>query len=146
MDSQPEGCEDLRNRVAELEKQNRRFKQLGAVVLAVASVIVIMGQAPAKKTVEANEFVLKDNAGNVRARLSVNALGSASMVFLDEKGKAALALDSFFGDRGGGYPRPRRGGKTNFRAGFKCAQFLWERYREPRCLGDAWSRRLGYRG
>jgi hypothetical protein len=73
MNSQPDGFEDLRNRMAELEKQNRRFKQLGAVVLATAAVIVVMGQAPGKKTVEANEFILKDDSGNIRARLFVTA-------------------------------------------------------------------------
>ncbi len=56
------GFEYLQDRLLKLEKQNRRFKQLGAVVLAIAAVTVVMGQTPSKKTVEANEFILGDGS------------------------------------------------------------------------------------
>jgi hypothetical protein len=79
MNSHPPGFEDLEERLLKLEEQNRRFKQFGAVVLAVAAVIVVMGQAPAKKTVEANEFILRDDSGNVRARLFVTTKSTTSM-------------------------------------------------------------------
>jgi len=71
MNSHTPGLENLQNRLVKLERQNRRFKQLGAVVVAIAAVIVVMGQAPSKpskKTVEANEFILRDDSGNVRVR------------------------------------------------------------------------------
>jgi hypothetical protein len=69
MDSHPSGFEDLLDRLAKLEKQNRRFKLLGVAALVGVTLLLVMGQAPAKKTVEANEFVLKDDRGNIRARL-----------------------------------------------------------------------------
>lgn len=69
MNSDMRGFEDLRRRIFKLEKQNRRFKQLGVGILAIATVILVMGQAPSKKMVEANEFVLRDDDGNIRARL-----------------------------------------------------------------------------
>jgi hypothetical protein len=52
-----------------LEQQNRRFKRLGIAALIVPALLLILGQAPSKKTVEANEFVLRDDGGNIRARL-----------------------------------------------------------------------------
>jgi len=70
--------EDIQDRLQKLEKQNRRIKQLGAVALVFAAVIVIMGQAPTKKTVEANEFVLRDDNGNIRARLFVTPKSTAT--------------------------------------------------------------------
>ena len=56
----------LMERLEKLEKQNRRLKQVGAVALVLAASILLMGQAPARRTVEANEFILKDASGNVR--------------------------------------------------------------------------------
>jgi hypothetical protein len=91
------GFEDLQDRILELEKQNRRFKRLGSVALIIAAVIVVMGQAPSEKTVEANEFVLKDWSGKVRMKLSMQDVGHGGgmpqMVFLDTNGNTSLELD-----------------------------------------------------
>jgi hypothetical protein len=106
MDSQKLGLEDIRGRLAKLEQQNRRFKQIGAAALIVFASVVVMGQAVSKKTVEANEFILRDSSGNARARLSMqNAIidnGMPQMVFLDAKGTTNLELDgSMTGALGG---------------------------------------------
>jgi hypothetical protein len=69
MNSSLLGFEDLRERIVRLERQNRRLKQLGLAILAIAVVILLMGQTPSKKIIEANEFILRDDAGNIRARL-----------------------------------------------------------------------------
>jgi hypothetical protein len=69
MTSNPAGLEILQARVVKLEQQNRRFKRLGVAALIVPALLLILGQAPSKKTVEANEFVLRDDGGNIRARL-----------------------------------------------------------------------------
>ena len=111
MDSDPHGFEDLQERLVRLERQNRRFKQMGAVALAIAAVVILMGQAPAKKSIEANEFVLRDNEGNIRARLSVATLPSgdektstAQLVLFDKQGAQRMKLDSgFSGSLGGLY-------------------------------------------
>ncbi len=98
MNFHPPGPEYLLTRVIKLEQQNRRFKQIAAAVLAAVAVMVIMGQAPAKKIVEANELVLKDSGGKVRMRLStedqdLSGGGFPKMVFLDTKGNTSLELD-----------------------------------------------------
>ena len=96
MDSHPSGFEDLLDRLAKLEKQNRRFKLVGVAALVGVTLLLVMGQAPAKKTVEANEFILRDGGGNVRARLAMPNEGTGAMpqmVFLDAKGNTSLELD-----------------------------------------------------
>ncbi len=70
MTSQETTLEEIRERLIKLEGQNRRLKQMGAVALVVAASLLVMAQASPFKTVEANEFILRDNSGNVRARLS----------------------------------------------------------------------------
>jgi len=69
MNFHPASLEDLQERVVRLERQNRRFKQLGVAALIVPALLLLLGEAPSKKTVEANEFVLRDDSGNIRARL-----------------------------------------------------------------------------
>jgi phosphohistidine phosphatase SixA len=66
----------LAERVAKLETQNRRFRKAAIASLVVASAVAVMGQARTSGVLEADEFVLKDNSGTVRARMS--ALYSAS--------------------------------------------------------------------
>ena len=88
-------------RLEKLEKQNRRLKQVGAVALVLAVALLLMGQvwqtqavnaqAPATRTVEANEFVLKDANGKVRGRWSMTALGPA-FALLDGKGRRRAEL------------------------------------------------------
>jgi hypothetical protein len=110
MESYSQGLEQIQGRLLKLEKQNRRFKQLGAVALIVAAALLVMGQASApRKTVEANEFILRDSSGNIRARLSMNVPkgaapsypAAAQLVFFDEKGKERASLDG--GTSAGGF-------------------------------------------
>jgi hypothetical protein len=106
----PHDFGDLHDRLVTLEKQNRRFKQLGAALLFVFALLVVMGQAPSKKTVDANEFILRDDGGNIRARLfmtvksTMNAPGmktptpgtfnpKATLALYDEKGQVNGVLD-----------------------------------------------------
>ena len=96
MECHPRGFEDLLDRLANLEKQNRRFKLLGCAALVGVTLLLVMGQAPSKKIVEANEFILRDDSGNIRARLSVDYVklgGMPQMVFLDTNGNTNLELD-----------------------------------------------------
>jgi len=64
--------EDLQNRILNLEKQNRKFKQIATAVLIIPSLLFVMGQKTVKKTIEANEFVIKDSGGKIRATISVD--------------------------------------------------------------------------
>jgi hypothetical protein len=94
MNSGPHSLENLQDRLLQLEKQNRRFKQLGTIALVIAAVIVEMGQAPAKKIVEANEFVLRDDGGNMRARLFMTPAGPPMLALYDKKEALKAMLDT----------------------------------------------------
>jgi hypothetical protein len=62
----------LARRLEKLEKLNRRLRiGVGAVLLVVAS-LFLMGQAPPQsKTIEAQEFILRDANNKQRAKLSL---------------------------------------------------------------------------
>jgi hypothetical protein len=110
VNSHPTSLEDLYRRLISLEKQNRRLKQLGAALIVLVTSLIVMGQASSKKTVEANEFVLRDNSNNVRARLSIHEpFDIPEMDLFDEKGRPSVELsgglvpsDGSVGVQGGG--------------------------------------------
>jgi hypothetical protein len=79
MDFYPHDFESLHDRVVRLENQNRRLKQLGVAALFGAALFLLVAQAPTKKTVEANEFILRDDGGNIRARLFVTEKTTTTM-------------------------------------------------------------------
>ncbi|HXQ26974.1 MAG TPA: hypothetical protein VN822_11240 [Candidatus Acidoferrales bacterium] len=96
MKSHPLDLDELQDRLTRLEEQNRRFKRLGVAVVVGITLLLIMGQAPARKTVEANEFILKDDSGNVRARLAISARAAGAtseMVLFDEKGNKSVRIN-----------------------------------------------------
>jgi hypothetical protein len=103
-----DGLEDIQCRLLQLERQNRRFKQLGVAVLIASISLIAMGQAPSKKIIEANEFILRDDSGNMRARLfmtekttgTIQGISGAvtfspnpMLALYNEKGKARVVLD-----------------------------------------------------
>lgn len=95
MASEEANVQALVVRLAKLEKQNRRMKQTGVAVLVVGASLAFMGQASKPKTVEANEFVLRDGSGIVRARLWVDEQTAATQLRLfDEHGKDGVFLSS----------------------------------------------------
>src|ERR1035441_5993119 len=96
MNSHLHGMQEMHDRLLKLERQNLRLKRIGAAALVVVVSLLIMGQASQKKktTVEADEFVLRDDRGNVRAKLLMNeATPNPEMLFFDETGKTMLALE-----------------------------------------------------
>jgi len=100
----------IHQRLLKLEGQNRRFKQLGVVILLIIPALLFLtcrsakvatpSQAPTKKIVEANGFILKDGNGNVRARLRMGVPGPyptgdgpiPQLEMLDEKGTSRIIL------------------------------------------------------
>ncbi len=84
---------NLETRVKQLERQNRRFKQLGAVAIVLAGVAVAMGQeAPKKpKTIEAEKFVVVDGRGKHRATLGMEG-GNPTLVLADLAGKPLMTF------------------------------------------------------
>jgi hypothetical protein len=101
MQSHFNGLEDIQNRLLKLERQNRRLKQFGVAVLIASASLIVTGQAPSKKIIEANEFILRDDSGNVRARLSMGVpVGAApgfpavaQLILFDEKAKKRVAVN-----------------------------------------------------
>ena len=93
------GAPDMLERLERLERSNRRLKICGLTALAVLAAVGLMGQArPAPQTVEAQEFVVKDAGGVVRARLGASQSG-ASLNLAHEGGRANLVVS---GGRGQG--------------------------------------------
>ncbi|SRR5213594_531807 len=78
-------------RVEVLERQNRRMWRIGAGVIFVAGAMLLMGQAPAARTIEANEFVLRDSKGTARARLSMDG-DMPKLILLNANGKDGVVL------------------------------------------------------
>jgi len=71
-----------------VERENRILKRFALVLLLLITAAVGMGQTPTGRTVEAERFVLKDHAGRTRAEIVMDASGTPSLEFLDEKGQA----------------------------------------------------------
>jgi len=87
-----ENWQALAVRLERLEKQNRRIRGIGIALLVLAAALVLMAQTPGHRTVEANEFVLKDANGTVRGRWSVGEYGPG-FALLDANDKARVVLN-----------------------------------------------------
>lgn len=87
----------LTERVNRLERQNRWLK-IGAAVIAVAVLaVVLMGQAPGEKvleadTVKAKEFRVVDDAGKVWATLDARIDGMPILALYDAAGERRVEL------------------------------------------------------
>ncbi len=96
--------EDLAQRLARLEKQNRRLQWWVILFFVVFGAGLLMGQARpggAKKTMEAEEFILSDTEGRIRARLGLlqrDSKEGPAMEFYDKEGDAAVELGLMEGD------------------------------------------------
>jgi len=107
----------LAARVQKLEASNRRWRLLNALLLLSGASVALMGAKPADRleppvvragSVEAQEFVLKDETGHVYARLTLNPsirriMQSNGRTYLIPNGSLAIpgqpALQ-FFDDKG----------------------------------------------
>ena len=113
----------LSNRLAEVEKQNRRIKQLLLVVIVVIGGLGIMGQGPkggplqelrilaqdspekrnlpqrpvVEDLIRARQFVLVDQSNKDRASIVTDAAGSVFLIMFDRNGKprADLSVGNF---------------------------------------------------
>jgi hypothetical protein len=92
MQTPESSLEALAIRVAKLEAQNRRLKKMGIASLVAAAAIIAMGQTPTKKVIEANEFVLQDASGKVRARLSMEFTDRPTLSFYNDKSTITASL------------------------------------------------------
>jgi hypothetical protein len=77
---------NLAARVQKMERENRVLKLGGLIFLLAVGAVIAMGQAPTKRTVLADEFVLKDSTGNKRATLGL-ARGEPTLTLFDATGR-----------------------------------------------------------
>ena len=83
---------DVLKRLEKLERQNRRLRQTGAAALVVIAALVLMGQTSARRTVEANEFILKDTEGRVRGKLTMTENVVPELILFDSSGTDRIRL------------------------------------------------------
>ena len=76
--------EALSRRLGRLERENRRLKVAGLMVLTLLGSLVVMGQARPPATVHAQEFVIVDKAGKQLGRIGV---GDDGLPILTMRGK-----------------------------------------------------------
>jgi hypothetical protein len=125
----------LRQRLDRLERESRRLKRVTLVVIVGAAAAPVMGQtAPHRsiRTLDAEEFVLRDSRGQIRAslgttqgpsatileihgdngkprtRVTVSSDGTSSLEFMDSGDRVRLLL----GVRDNGLPRIWLGNET----------------------------------
>lgn len=79
-------------RLERVEEQNRNLKRIVVVLLVTASAVALMGQGRPKRTVEAEEFVLKDAVGRVRARLEMESTDRPTLSLLDARGVPLISI------------------------------------------------------
>jgi hypothetical protein len=110
---------DLTAQIKELRRQNLMTRWIGGLLIAFLSAIVILGEIRHPKTVEANQFLLKDGKGNIVAKLGqmdfggtcltlnakahgadaelcVNDDDSSALVLLDHHGDSRVSLSPGF--------------------------------------------------
>jgi hypothetical protein len=82
---------DLAQRVEKLEKANRRLKLAGVLALTLVGCLLLLGVASPKRTVSAQEFILRDANGKVQAVLGMRE-NDPMLGFSDANGKVRLML------------------------------------------------------
>jgi hypothetical protein len=86
----------LTTRLERLERERLRAKRTTLVVLLGGAALMLMGQAPPHrmpKSLEAEEFVLRDSRGQVRASLATDQNANATMLqIFGENGKPRTRL------------------------------------------------------
>ncbi len=83
--------ETLARRLDRVERENRRLKRAGIVAVAGIAAIVLMGQAASKlappgkpgKVVGAEQFIVHDARGGVRATLGTLPDGTVRLILYD---------------------------------------------------------------
>lgn len=94
--------ETLAQRLERLERENWWLKHIGSLMLVSIAGLVVMGQSQCNliqkttsqpsKVVEAQEFILRDTGGKVRAKIGMTADLGPELSFLDTTGKNRVSL------------------------------------------------------
>ena len=88
--------QNLTDRVDKLERHNGRLRIVNYVLLAALLSIATMGANEfnvARKVIDAEKFILRDENGNIRGGFAVDPKnGSSTMVLADKNGKVRAEL------------------------------------------------------
>src|SRR5437773_9316614 len=87
---------EMQHRLEKLERQNRKLKHNGVVVLVIMCAVFIMGQSlPGTGIIEAEKFVLRDKNKVRRAELTMNEYGNPGLyLYKPLKGDLPSAVES----------------------------------------------------
>lgn len=99
-DNMPE-LEAIVSRLKRVERDNRRMKGAGLVVLLLAGSLLVMAQSQPTRTVVTNKLLIKDTKGKVRAELGV--LDATVYLSFYDSGGAVLAGLGLNGDENKSY-------------------------------------------
>jgi len=90
----PDRLDALTERLDVLERENRRLKWVAALVFVTAVVLVVEGTALVKprKSLEARNLVIRDDAGKVRAQFGLDSLGRPEMAIFNSQGEKQIQL------------------------------------------------------
>ncbi len=78
----------------ETERNYRRWKRLGIGLLGCAAAVALAGAVEQKPaTIEAREFVLRDDSGVMRASLTIRPDGTPGFGLFDKSGRVRLSFD-----------------------------------------------------
>jgi hypothetical protein len=90
-------------RLEKLEKERKRSRLVGALLVLLSAVILFGGAAqPPPHTLAADEFILRDSLGRTRASLSVDSKVVA-LAFFDETGRKQMLLKATTDNTGHGH-------------------------------------------
>jgi len=100
--------DEILSRLAKLEQENKRFRFAGGLFLLFAVVLLTGAAQTGRHGLTANEFILQDEQGHVRAKLFMDSRG-ASRVFLDATGRKEMSLGEQVDALGRGHASLRLG-------------------------------------
>ena len=102
MDNSIVAFQSLAARVEKLERQNRWMKQTGLAVFVIIIILPLMGQKQTTRTIEAEQFILRDAQGHERLTIGTPRISGAAVglqpdepaIWLDREAKAHAVLTS----------------------------------------------------
>jgi len=86
--------ESVMQRMEKLERENRRLKTIGGLGLAVLALLALVGAGvTGQRSIEAESFIVKDQAGKVRAVLgTAEPYNAPGLVMYDQEGHPNILL------------------------------------------------------
>lgn len=76
-----------------LERQGRSWRSAALGLLSVMSLAMLAGAARSRSTLEAGEFVLRDDQGRMRAALAIRPDGTPGLGLFDDNGQVRLSCE-----------------------------------------------------